>query len=160
MCRELYQYLAGVQLPDKVDSDEDALALASTILETITSEPTEQLSDYELAMLVANSAETHLPIQSRLDRDRGYKKPGKHLEGARNKLPKDIAVDATTAIDYYLTYSEAYWAVDAILLHIVEMLDGMGTMIGTAFNIYKDRFQQQMNLNMARVCEVTNDYAL
>lgn len=157
MNRELYQCLGGVQIPNKIESSKDALTLLVNIVDFITKRPKEQLSDYELARLVANSADTHLPIQTLLEKDKTYRKMSKALEGARYKLPKASAEDTTKAIDYYRLYSRAYWAVDTIILYLVEMLKDTDTTIKTAYNIYKDKFQEQMNINMAKVCETIND---
>lgn len=147
------------------------------IVEFIIKKPTKQLIDDEAARLVANSAKTHLPIQAMLDGDKEYQELTKSLKNAMNELPKAVVVKATEAINYYLLYSSAFWAFDAMLLSIEKLCESnkniknivsaaMGTeidinsMIKTAYNIYKDKFQEQMNINMAKVCEVINEYPL
>jgi len=174
--RELYQILGG-RLPDDIEKDNNMVTLLVEIMEFIIKKPTKHLTDDETARLVANSIKTHLPIETMLGGDKEYQDLTKSLKNAMNKLPKAMAVKATEAINYYLLYSSAYWAIAANLLSIERLTEGneaikdivsnavgmeidINAMLKTAYNIYKDKFQEQMNINMAKVCEVINEYYL
>jgi len=174
--KELYQILGG-QLPNGIENDNDMVTLLVDVMDFIIKKPTKQLTDDETARLVANSTKTHLPIETMLEGDKEYRNLTKSLKYAMNKLPKAMAVKATEARNYYLLYSSAYWAIAANLLSIERLSEGndaienivsdamgmeidVNAMLKTAYNIYKDKFQEQMNINMAKVCEVINDYTL
>jgi hypothetical protein len=176
MSIELDQFLGGSKkLHDKltstlanVEGGEEILSLFEEIIPQSDKQPEVQLTDYEVARLLASSAKTHLPIEDMLNRCKKLKfqRLTKSLDSARNKLPSIMVVKATEAIDYYLTYSEAYWAVNAILLSVTYSIRGMPVsketiaQMETAYNLYEDRFRKLMNISKAKVCEVINDYTL
>lgn len=160
MNNELNRYLGGIEIPKTVDSIAEMFSQIVKVFNSLpkTKEKAESVSDIELGRLVAESAKTHLPIQANLDGDKTYIRFEKALKTAREKLPKGMAVDATQAIDHYFTYSKGYWALNVLIANITKQGSGMDTLIQTAYNLYRDKFQEQMNLNLAKVCEVINRY--
>ena len=160
MNAELNIYLGGIEIPKTIDSVEGLFDVATKVFENLPKmrDKAKTVSDIELGRLVAKSAETNLPIQAKLGEQKDYRKLQWLLKTAREKLTKGIAVEATKAIDYYLTYSEAYWAINVLLLSSAEILKDTESMMQTVYLLYKDKFQEQMNINLAKVCEVINEY--
>lgn len=154
MIMELFQFLSGQDVEKKLSSDSfgimlDAIELASTKTE---------LSESALAILLAKSSQTHLPIDKNLAQEKDYKKSLNTVVEAKSYLPKNTVMQATKDIDTYITFSEGYWALDALILWLTK--ENVHPMMGTALNIYKDTFQKQMNLKLAKVCEDINEYAV
>jgi hypothetical protein len=151
-----------------VEGGAEMLSVFEELIPQDNKQPKIELTDYETARLIANSAKTHLPIEDMLNGQKMWKfrRLKKSLDSARNKLPGTMAVKATEAIDHYLTCSEAYWAVKAVLLSVrhlireIPMPQEAIAQMETAYNLYEDIFQKLMNVNKAKVCEVINDYTL
>ncbi len=160
MNEELYTYLGGIGISKTIDNIEDVCSTIGNIFKSLPTikEKVESISDLELGRLVAKSAETHLPINEKLYNAKSYKQLSKKLKTAREKLTKGIAVEATKAIDYYQTYSEGYWALDVLMENIAKQANDSVPLIQTAYNLYRDKFQEQMRLNLAKVCEIVNEY--
>jgi len=160
MNAELNKYFGGIEIPNTIDSPEEFSDIVTKVFENLPKmrDKAKTVSDIELGRLVAKSAETNLPIQAKLGEQKDYRKLQWLLKTAREKLTKGIAVEATKAIDYYLTYSEAYWAINVPLLSSAEILKDTESMMQTVYHLYRDRFQEQMNINLAKVCEVINEY--
>jgi len=154
MNKEVFKYLSGYDVPEQLN-DENVFALLKNVVSFITEKPQTELTDEQLAYLVAGSASSNLPIQAKLEKDRIFRKYKKVLKYAENALSK-TAVDAVERIGHYLTYSEAYWAVDVILWYITNNAMNINPMMATAYQIYKTKFEKQMELNKAAVCEVVN----
>jgi len=156
----LNRYLGGVEIPKTIDSMEAVFDAIGKVFESLpkTQDVAKEISDYELARLIAESAKTHLPIEDRLNKIKSFNKLEKSLKTAREKLPKGIAEDASKSIDYYLTYSKGYWALSISIAYVTESLKGIEPLAQTAYNLYINKFQEQMNRNLAKVCEVINEY--
>lgn len=157
---ELYSYLGGIEIPKTIDNVEDVFSTIENVFKSlpVMKDKSESVSDLELARLLAESAKTHLPVETNLGNNRGYKKLSKVLKKAREQLIKGIAVEATKVIDFYLTYSKGYWALDVLIADITKQVGDTESLMQTAYNLYRNKFQEQMNLNLAKVCEVINAY--
>ena len=153
---ELNSYLGGIELPKKINTD-NLLNTIFNVLESLPkmTEKAKSIESIELARLVAKSTETHLHIQERLNNQKVFRRLEKQLNKAKVKMGKGIAIEATKVINPYLTFSEGYWALDMVMAYIAEMKKDQ-SLVQTAYHIYRDKFREEMDTNLAKVSEVIN----
>ena len=168
---EAYEAIYGVRYPMQL---KHTWGLIRFIIALVLHYPraiiiTRKLGDLGTGLLIANIVKGHLPVEDALSRS-NYRELDNLLKIERDNLQGDIATKATKAINLYLDYSEAYWAMDVIVNDDIKLIDEAKQMpmfnksysnlilIGLAFRNYRKRLERNMDINLAKVCEVINRY--